>query len=141
MSDWIVCSHCNLKHRQRANGACPRCGGPVGDPAGTGGDMQMAGGFAEQPAWGAPPAAVQQPAEKPREEMPWYTVFVGLGFLGFAWYLHVVFNEFATGQRQSVRLPSILILVIDIFGPTITIGLMVLFGLFVTWIGVRRLLR
>ena len=26
MSDWIVCNTCDLKHRPRPDGACPRCG-------------------------------------------------------------------------------------------------------------------
>jgi hypothetical protein len=43
MPDWIVCAHCNLKHRPRPDGCCPRCKGPTADV-----------GAATRPATGLP---------------------------------------------------------------------------------------
>ena len=130
-SEWTSCPHCNLKHRQRSDGQCPRC-------------KQV--GFAALPdvydGRALPGSRLEREIAHPEAEpdSPWKTLVSGLFLVGVAILLHQTFAELESGARESVRVWWVIAVLYYTVGPGITVALVGLFGGIATLAGLRRLL-
>ncbi|HVS31563.1 MAG TPA: hypothetical protein VMS98_08910 [Thermoanaerobaculia bacterium] len=135
MHEWICCGHCNLKHRQRPNGECPRCRQPTKTAAAAEilpdlyDDLRIANASPVVDDHGSSDA-----------DSPWTALAGGLFLLGCAYFLHGAFVELASGQRESIRVWWGIALLYKSLGPGITVTLVGCVGAGMTWTGLRRLL-